>query len=72
LSIKSLSTKRANKVKPLKEEDVMTENNQDMVDKPNPSSEKKLKLPKKSHSDCNATPASKEELSLSAEPRVSY
>jgi hypothetical protein len=50
----------------------MTENNQDMVDKPNPSSEKKLKLPKKSHSDCNATPASKEELSLSAEPRVSY
>jgi hypothetical protein len=50
----------------------MTENNQDMVDKPNPSSEKKLKLPKKSHSDCNATSASKEELSLSAEPRVSY
>jgi len=61
LSIKSLSTKRANKVKPLKEEDVMTENNQDMVDKPNLSSEKKLKPPKKSHSDYNATPVSKEE-----------
>ena len=40
--------KRANKARLLKEEDVMTENNQDMVDKPNPSSEKKLKLPKKS------------------------
>jgi len=72
LSIKSLSTKRENKVKPLKEEDVMTENNQDMVDKPNPSSEKKLKQPKKSPSDCNATPANKEESSLLVEPRVSY
>lgn len=50
----------------------MTENNQDMVDKPNPSSEKKLKLPKKSHSDYNATPANKEELLSSDEPRVSY
>jgi len=50
----------------------MTENNQDMVDKPNPSSEKKLKQPKKSPSDCNATPANKEESSLLVEPRVSY
>lgn len=50
----------------------MTENNQDMVDKPNPSSEKKLKQPKKSHSDYNATSVKQEESSWSAEPRVSY
>jgi ribosomal protein L44E len=44
-----------------KEEDVMTENNQDMVDKPNLSSEKKLKLPKKLHSDYSATSVRQEE-----------
>jgi hypothetical protein len=47
--------KKVKKAKPLKVEDVTIENNQAMVDKPNPSSERKLKQQKKSPSDYNVT-----------------
>ena len=58
--------------RPLKEEDVTTENNLATEDKPNLFSEKKPKLQRKSPSDCNATSARPEDVSSSAEPRVSF
>lgn len=63
--------RKVRKARPLKEEDVMTENNQVTEDKPNPSSERKPKQQRKSPSDCNATFARPEDVSSSAEPRVS-
>jgi hypothetical protein len=50
----------------------MIENNQVTEDKPNPFSERKLKLLKKSPSDYNATSARLEDASSSAELRVSF
>lgn len=66
-SIRSPNIKKEKKVKLPKEEDVMTENNQDMEDKPNPSSERKLKPPRKSPSDCNAPSAKLKDASSSVE-----
>jgi hypothetical protein len=56
-----LSTRREKRAKPPREEDVMTESNQVMEDRPNPSSERKPKPPRKSHLDCNAPSAKPEE-----------
>ena len=50
----------------------MIENNQVMVDKPNPSSERKQKQPRRSLLDFNVTNAKEEELLLSVEPRVLF
>lgn len=66
------NTRREKKARPLKEEDVMTENNLVMEVKPNLFSEKKLKQPRKSPSDCNATLARQEDVLLSAEQRVLF
>ena len=45
----------------------MTANSQDMEDRPNPSSERKPKPPRKSPSDCSATHARPEDALSSAE-----
>ena len=70
-STKSLNTKKERKVKPHKEEDVTTESSQDMEDRPNPSSERKPKQPRKLPSDCNATNAREEDVVSLAEPNQS-
>jgi hypothetical protein len=64
LSTRSPSIRKARKARLLREEDVTTENNLVTEDKPNPSSEKKPKPPRKSPSDCNATCAKQEDVSL--------
>jgi hypothetical protein len=58
LCTKSPNIKRVKKARPLKVEDVTTANNQVMVVKPSPSSERKPKPLKRSLSDYNATNAS--------------
>ncbi len=68
LSTRLPSIRKARKARPLREEDVTTENNLVMEDKPNPSSEKKPKPPRKSPSDCNATCAKQEDVLWWAEP----
>ena len=50
----------------------MTENNQVTEDKPNPSSERKLKQLKKSLLDYNVTSARLEDVLLSEEPNQSF
>ena len=55
------NTKRVKRASKLREEDVMTENNLDTEVKPNPSSERKPKPPRRSPLDCNAKSASAEE-----------
>lgn len=50
----------------------MTENNQVTEDKPNPSSERKLKQLKKSLLDYNVTCARQEDVLLSEEPSLSF
>lgn len=70
-STKSPNTKKEKKAKQLREEDVTTENSQVTEDKPNPSSERKPKPPKKSLLDYNVPSARQEDVSSSAEPRVS-
>jgi len=56
------STRRARKARLLKEEDVTTESSLDMEDRQSLSSERKLKPPRKSLSDCSAESAKLEEL----------
>jgi len=56
------STRRARKARLLKEEDVTTESSLDMEDRQSLSSERKLKPPRKSLSDCSALSAKPEEL----------
>ena len=62
-STKSPNIKRASKVKPLREEDVMIVNSRGMVDKPNPSSGKRPKPLKRSPSDLSVVNANAEESS---------
>lgn len=71
-STKLPNIKKVKKVKPLKEEDVMTENNQDMEDKQNLFSERKLKQLKKSLLDYNVTSARQEDVLLSEEPNLLF
>ena len=71
-STRSPNIRKEKNPRPLKEEDVTTENNQVTEDKPSQFSEKKPKQQRKSPSDCNATFARPEDVSLLAEPRVSF
>ena len=67
---RSPNIKKVKKVELPREEDVMIENNQGMEDRPNPSSERKLKPPRRLPSDSSVTHVKEEESSLSVEPRV--
>lgn len=71
-STKLPNIRKVKKARPLKEEEDTTESNLVTEVKPSPSSERKLKQPRKSPSDCNATFARPEDVLSSAEPRVSF
>jgi hypothetical protein len=68
---RSPNIKKVQKVEPPRVGDVMIENNRGTEDRPSPSSERKLKPPRRSPSGSSVTNAKEEESSSSAEPRVS-
>ena len=72
LSIKLPNIRKVKKAKLPKVEDVTIENNLVTVDKPNPSSEKKLKPQRKSLSDYNVMSVKEEDVLSSEEPKVSF
>lgn len=70
LSTRLPNIRKVRKARPLKEEDVTTESNLVTEVKPSPFSERKLKQPRKSPSDCNALFARQEDVLSLAEQRA--